>query len=199
MSRVSVIGGQALGGASPASGVIDMFLDRHLLQDDQRGMGQGVTDNRRTRLSFKLMMEKKSPEELKPSLAVQQELHRLLHPVHLLKYSGSILDNETPSLFLKSLTCDVHLLNFRTCLFSRKYHLTLHRFAVSCDSRCDSKSQFTASDLFPKKMLAKMSPTFNETTLSQSETIRQNIPMSQKQVIDAMEIAVFEFSGKNDT
>ncbi len=38
-------------------GVVDVFLDRRLLRDDNRGLGQGVTDNRELISSFKLLFE----------------------------------------------------------------------------------------------------------------------------------------------
>lgn len=38
-------------------GVMDVFLDRRLTRDDNRGVGQGVTDNREIFSSFKLLLE----------------------------------------------------------------------------------------------------------------------------------------------
>ena len=39
------------------AGVIDVFLDRRLTLDDGRGLGEGVTDNRETLSTFKLLFE----------------------------------------------------------------------------------------------------------------------------------------------
>jgi alpha-mannosidase II len=36
---------------------MDVFLDRRLMRDDNRGLGQGVTDNREIFSSFKLLIE----------------------------------------------------------------------------------------------------------------------------------------------
>lgn len=38
-------------------GVVDVFLDRRLLNDDNRGLGHGVTDNRPILSHFKLLFE----------------------------------------------------------------------------------------------------------------------------------------------
>ncbi len=38
-------------------GVVDIFLDRRLTRDDNRGLAQGVTDNREISSSFKLLFE----------------------------------------------------------------------------------------------------------------------------------------------
>jgi len=36
---------------------MDVFLDRRLMRDDNRGLGQGVTDNRELISSYKLLFE----------------------------------------------------------------------------------------------------------------------------------------------
>ena len=39
------------------TGAIEVFLDRRLQRDDNRGLGQGVTDNREILSRFKLIVE----------------------------------------------------------------------------------------------------------------------------------------------
>ncbi|KAI3378617.1 hypothetical protein SNEBB_002454 [Seison nebaliae] len=58
--RLTVTSTQPLGTTSPDVGVIEIFLDRRSIYDDNRGMGQGVTDNVRTESIFNLVLEKRN-------------------------------------------------------------------------------------------------------------------------------------------
>lgn len=195
MTRFSIMSGQPLGGWSPQTGVLDLFLDRQPLQDDNRGMGQGVTDNRKTRLSFKLLMEKRSDDELKPSLTVQHELHCLLHPILLFESKELTPHMETTqSLIQKSLPCDLQIINFRTCLFSGKHHLTLHRTGISCDSSCNSDGIFNPKQTFTAATSRHLISSFKQMKLSHQEVIRENIALDEDTKIPEMGLATYEFS-----
>ena len=60
-SRLSLISGQPLGGTSASSGQIEIMLDRRLMQDDNRGLFQGVQDNKVTPHHFVLLLERQIP------------------------------------------------------------------------------------------------------------------------------------------
>jgi hypothetical protein len=55
--RMSVLSEHAQGTASLEDGAIDVWLDRRLKQDDNRGIAQGVQDNRPTRTRFRVVLE----------------------------------------------------------------------------------------------------------------------------------------------
>lgn len=58
--RMTIISEHAQGTASLQDGSVDIWLDRRIRQDDNRGLGQGVLDNTRTRTRLRVMLEKQS-------------------------------------------------------------------------------------------------------------------------------------------
>jgi len=56
-TRMTVLSEHAQGAASLEEGSIDIWLDRRLSQDDNRGLGQGVKDNVPTRTRLRLLLE----------------------------------------------------------------------------------------------------------------------------------------------
>lgn len=93
--RFSVLTAQPLGGASLDNGMIEIMQDRRLNQDDERGLGQGVLDNRLTQNIFRIVVESRERcRKLSSSypaafLTSQAFLEResLLHPVEKLVFN----------------------------------------------------------------------------------------------------------------
>lgn len=56
--RLTVVTGQALGGASLANGELEIMQDRRLSHDDERGLGQGVLDNQPVLHLFRIILDK---------------------------------------------------------------------------------------------------------------------------------------------
>ncbi|XP_075397486.1 alpha-mannosidase 2 isoform X2 [Tenrec ecaudatus] len=123
--RLTLHSAQSLGVSSFKSGQIEVIMDRRLMQDDNRGLGQGVHDNKITANLFRLLLEKRSvanmEEEKKPvsypSLLSHVTSAFLNHPVFSMTEKVS---SPTPQLLgefsplLSSLPCDIHLVNLRT-------------------------------------------------------------------------------------
>ncbi|XP_062582673.1 alpha-mannosidase 2x-like, partial [Saccostrea cucullata] len=148
-TRFTVLTAQSLGVASLQKGEIQVMLDRTLNQDDMRGMGQGVRDNRPTPNRFRILIEKRSSPPVKdklmgfPSLEAHLSYLQLNHKISILPQKSSV---SVPALlsqhsFLSSpLPCDVHLLNLRS--LQKTYDgaitrgddsaLLLHRIGVDC-------------------------------------------------------------------
>jgi len=130
-SRLSVITGQPLGGTSAESGQFEVMLDRRLMQDDNRGLFQGVMDNKVTPHHFTLLLErvvkgcKTEPDTQAsyPSLLGHAVRHSLLNPMYRMIYlpehfNGNSL-KKTYKPVDKDLPCDIHIVNLRTMLQSQ--------------------------------------------------------------------------------
>ncbi|XP_008054795.1 alpha-mannosidase 2 [Carlito syrichta] len=147
--RLTLLSAQSLGVSSLNSGQIEVIMDRRLMQDDNRGLGQGVHDNKVTANLFRILLEKRSTinmEEEKnpvsyPSLLSHITSSFMNHPVFIMArtpFSPSLelLDEFSP--LLSSLPCDIHLVNLRTIQskvgsgFSDEAALILHRKGFDC-------------------------------------------------------------------
>lgn len=70
------------------TGEFQVVLDRRLYQDDNRGLGQGVTDNKVTPANFRLVVERfKSPHE--PVSIKSYWYFRIKFPFGLVWFSSS--------------------------------------------------------------------------------------------------------------
>ena len=130
-----------------------MMLDRHLDQDDWRGLNEGVADNVPTLSRFRLIWETRKP------MIVRKEKKRsgkstnvIGFPSLLSHLSSLLLDNPAiimqqvdPSVTLTPanfeplndpLPCDMHLLNLRSfgsADMDSKALVIFHRLASDCD------------------------------------------------------------------
>ncbi|KAG8575395.1 hypothetical protein GDO81_009541 [Engystomops pustulosus] len=145
-SRLTLHTAQALGVSSLKSGQLEVILDRRLMQDDNRGLGQGLKDNKRTCNRFRLLLEKRSPgNKIQlvsfPSLLSHITSMHLNHdvlvmPVNNEKGGGPALRSFTP--LSATLPCDIHILNLRTLqaeddgIPSLDTALILHRKGFDC-------------------------------------------------------------------
>ena len=126
-------------------GYMEVVLDRRLMQDDSRGLGEGVKDNKITASNFLLLLEHSTlppnpgqqtlPTQY-PSLLAHLSQMRLMHSItNLLLRQPSESSLFMPSLSLaNSLPCDVHMLNLRLMNNQKTTTsgLLLHRKGYDC-------------------------------------------------------------------
>lgn len=129
--RFSIHSRQALGVASLGKGWLEVMLDRRLVHDDGRGLGQGVLDNHPNSVVFHLLVERNisqpptsehslSPKQ--PSLLSHRAGAQLNHPLHAFlgrpeerahveEYSAENNPHHKVvfSPFTKNLPCDLHV------------------------------------------------------------------------------------------
>lgn len=125
--------------------MLDLFLDRRLLRDDNRGLGHGVTDNRAILSHFRLLFEPRRTVNRKnsswtiidlkfvqvadrssltgyPTLRAHHQSIELLYPVQVLQSTSNKIVTHEWNLFNKAnlFPSDYHLVNLRTLTSSEK-------------------------------------------------------------------------------
>ena len=106
-------------------GTLEVILDRRLSQDDNRGLGQGVQDNKRTPANFRLFVEKLQTKEDQASAGVPLTYHSLAsntisqhlsHPISVLHHSHTDTSTLRPEFagLTRALPCDMFIVNLRT-------------------------------------------------------------------------------------
>ncbi|KAK1787956.1 hypothetical protein P4O66_016437, partial [Electrophorus voltai] len=149
--RLTLLTAQSLGAASLKSGQLEVIMDRRLNQDDNRGLGQGVLDNKITANSFRLLLEpRNSAQETQrennapfsyPSLLSHISCTYLNHPLIQMATSvdPTLLTPVPHSPLTSSFPCDIHLVNLRTIQSqeegggpSEQAALILHRKGFDC-------------------------------------------------------------------
>uniref|UniRef100_A0A2R5LA05 Alpha-mannosidase n=1 Tax=Ornithodoros turicata TaxID=34597 RepID=A0A2R5LA05_9ACAR len=208
-TRLTVLTAQPLGTTSLKTGVVDVFLDRRLNQDDKRGLQQGVKDNLKTPSSFRILIERfnsdiatHSREASHPSLLSQHASMSLLHPPFVLLHSKAyrLADPPLRASFAgsHSLPCDIHMLNLRTLSNSSKgpsnvTAMFLQRLPHDCRLktyavRCAFQPVDTLADIFPDYY----SNVYEETSLSLMHTLSTSTKSSSFNLPPPAEIAAYK-------
>ncbi|KAL7988869.1 hypothetical protein Chor_007788 [Crotalus horridus] len=147
--RLTLHSAQSLGVASLKSGQLEVIMDRRLMQDDNRGLGQGVQDNKITANLFQLLLEKRKEVNMKeeqslvsyPSILSHVTSSFINHPMIPMitsagNFAPSLLNTFSP--LISSMPCDMHIVNLRTIQSktdsgpSEEAALILHRKGFDC-------------------------------------------------------------------
>ncbi|NXY41705.1 MA2A1 mannosidase, partial [Ceuthmochares aereus] len=147
--RLTLHSAQSLGVASLKNGQLEVIMDRRLTQDDNRGLGQGVQDNKVTANIFRLLLERRHGTDVSeekasvsfPSLLSHMTSSFLNHPVIPMTTFADSGVPEMVNMFsplMSSMPCDMHVVNLRTIQSkvdiepSDEAALILHRKGFDC-------------------------------------------------------------------
>ncbi|KAK7104128.1 hypothetical protein V1264_018894 [Littorina saxatilis] len=149
-SRLTLVMAQAHGLASLNFGWLEVVLDRRLMQDDWRGLGEGVSDNTATPSKFVILLEHRDKPLIKtklpsthcrPSLLAEMTSEHLNNPpVVTLSHLeiSTLADHGFHPLLETSMPCSLNLVNLKTVEFgadqsSVKALMVLQHAGVDCD------------------------------------------------------------------
>ncbi|KAK5609011.1 Alpha-mannosidase 2x [Crenichthys baileyi] len=211
--RLTLHTAQSLGVSSLESGHLEVIMDRRLMQDDNRGLGQGLKDNKKTANRFRLLLERRSMGNMMidsgttsfPSIVSHATSALLNHEVlalPVLPKRRGVPPLQTFAPLKSVLPCDIHLLNLRSIQtqkdpqFPSPYTaLILHRLAMDCGFEgqnlgfncTTTRGQIIVSNLFKNLDLQLLQPM--SLTLMHSST-----PLANDSTIslDPMEISAFK-------
>jgi alpha-mannosidase II len=205
-SRVSIIMYQPFGVSSQKEGSLELMLDRRLLYDDNRGLGEGVIDNKPVFSRFFLLVEKAVPHLAvnhsilsAPTLLAHVLSHHLRNqPVILLStrlanVASHFLPMQEPFL------CDTVLVNLRTLTNSTRIAaaLIVHRVMYDVRYSFDNSNllldcQTSFSDMIPSRIFKEVHiQQFIEMSLSLLHKIR-NRNLHKILALEQMELYTFK-------
>jgi alpha-mannosidase II len=175
-SRVSLIMSQPFGVSSQLDGSLEVMLDRRLQYDDNRGMGEGVVDNRPVFSRFYLLVEKSvagidsqsAGTVPLPSMLAHLLIDHLRNQPVILRVSATVRGRRMNLLTMHTaLSCDTVLVNFRTFSNQTKSAaLLVHRAATGdtfstgnegIDWDCDAQpTSLVPSELFSNLQITNL-------------------------------------------
>lgn len=192
-TRLNILSGQPLGVTSLQNNWLDIFLDRRLMQDDARGLNQGVTDNKLTRETFQIIFESTPVDEIKPSVQVQTEIIGLLYPlVNMFSTQTSAVSQV--NFMENSLPSNIHLMNIRQSN-KEKFSFFFHRFGVNCQN-ANCSDTFTLSNTFTRNLIKQVNFNIKKMSLSLINVENDKLNLNDNITIDEMNINVFMVNSK---
>ncbi|XP_052766949.1 alpha-mannosidase 2-like isoform X2 [Mya arenaria] len=205
-TRITLHTGQPMGVASLERGWLEVMLDRQLLYDDGRGLGEGVSDNKLTMTSFILQVEH-SDLALRettfsyPSIQSLVTNEVLMHPLErIFSLINSDIVNLNFSPMQNSLPCDIHISSMKTLYHSNGNcegtGLVLHRRGFRCGLPTDAvpclEKDINLEGLFP----GVEDNSIQETTLGFTKKKASHVSL-RKLDVSPMEIKSFLISENN--
>jgi len=201
-TRLTLLSSQPNGMASLHQGEFQVVLDRRLYQDDNRGLGQGVTDNKETLANFRLLVEqfttaRDGPVDgpvAYPSLLAHRLLHHLAHPLLALltpiELSNDIDLKSSFNSLRSDLPSDIFMVTLRSVEDKQRPRpsgealLVLHREGYDCNFECKgigrtSRGQVELNHLFQDLFIDRLQST-SLTLLHEYQELDPSSPLNVK-------------------
>uniref|UniRef100_A0A671Y1D6 mannosyl-oligosaccharide 1,3-1,6-alpha-mannosidase n=1 Tax=Sparus aurata TaxID=8175 RepID=A0A671Y1D6_SPAAU len=212
--RLTLHTAQSLGVSSLENGQLEVIMDRRLMQDDNRGLGQGLKDNKKTGNRFRLLLERRSMGNKMMDSATNSFPSILSHMTNtflnhealalpVLPKRRGIPPLQTFAPLKSILPCDFHLLNLRSIQSQQQdpqspspyTAMILHRLAVDCGLEAQNlgfnctttQGQLSVSGLFKNLDLQLLQPT-SLTLMHSGAPLANDSSIS----LDPMEISAFK-------
>eukprot|EP01116_Phalansterium_solitarium_P000280 TRINITY_DN1017_c0_g1_i8.p1 TRINITY_DN1017_c0_g1~~TRINITY_DN1017_c0_g1_i8.p1 ORF type:complete len:1205 (+),score=332.33 TRINITY_DN1017_c0_g1_i8:2469-6083(+) len=181
-ARFSVHTRQPFSVSSPHSGSIDLLLDRRLVNDDRRGVEQGVQDNHATRVRLFLTMEllesaATSLPQPFPTLASHAVSRQLNYPLlGFVSTEGIAADSIQPAFRpMKPFSPELHVVSLRPSMLANGSSTTstLHVLRHLCDDRPSEALPLTFDSIFAGDCVSVSAFQEHSLTLIQDRGSRQ--------------------------
>uniref|UniRef100_A0A3B4APV5 Alpha-mannosidase n=1 Tax=Periophthalmus magnuspinnatus TaxID=409849 RepID=A0A3B4APV5_9GOBI len=210
--RLTLHTAQSLGVTSLENGQLEVILDRRLMQDDNRGLGQGLKDNKKTVNRFRLLLEHRGLSNKMmdtgvtsfPSILSHMTNAFLNHDVlalPVLPKRRGIPPLQTFAPLKSAFPCDMHLVNLRSIqtqdALTPSPHTVfiIHRLGLDCTLEAQNmafnctttQGQLNISGLFKNLDVQLLQPV--SLTLMHSGTALANDSTIS---LDPMEISAFK-------
>ncbi|XP_014666613.1 PREDICTED: alpha-mannosidase 2x-like [Priapulus caudatus] len=207
--RVSLLLSQTHAVASPATGTLEVILERRIAENDGKGVSGGVTSVPRSLQRHTLLVERRGLQRhtadeshvLRPTMRSHRLSQRLNDPL-----IAMVADAQLDPLLLKrvvdlplSLPCDVQLVSLRPLLpadsaAASEYALLVHRPMYECrDDDADDTGSCAAPQ--PATSFADVLPGVRVSRVARSSLsflkTDPSVPPSRMMIVNSMEIAAF--------
>jgi len=183
-TRLTLLVDHATGAASRHPGWLEVMVDKRTMNDDARGMGEGVLDSRATHHRYTLLLEPRSPRKVRKqdslpylSLLALTLSRYLEHPPSsfVLKENDSRLSNSI-GLLNTALPCDYDLVNLRSWNPDDKRKnadslMILRRLAPDCSWTSLTLVDCLDLGYVPNMRFASLDSAFTKTSLTANHDV----------------------------
>ncbi len=198
--RMTILSEHAQGAASLEESAIDVWLDRRLAQDDERGLGEGVLDNVETRTRLRLLLEETptqgTNEEFSITPFCKRQWEELNHPLEMFgsgKATGKTsLDK---GLHIMGLAADIDSIELDNRSIEVKKRAKLDPHAIDRDRRVGGEYNIGAVYMVYKRSdyLRQAIDTLRESDYPKSLPVVISHDGHDKDIVDYVESIKSEF------